>query len=432
MTDLPIIGRYIYVLVLTINIASAVDQAFQVTYSIPMCLPFQINDNFTGRDGELAEIHNALQSADASTSRRRVVVLHGLGGIGKTQLAIQYAYIHQKDYTSVWWVHAATTQSLSQDFLGIAQQLLSYHITLAAASIKLDNARTAVALGLPPDIVGQNGELNVSRDTTGIVVNAVKSWFAAEDNNRWLLIIDNYDDLGNVNIYDFLHPNSSGSILITSRSRDTRRIGKELEVQEVAEGEALEILRKSAHRDMVSFQKGMHLSLPYLNAFGDQRPLPSLGLVKAPGLEMLKIEKIISGHDNITYSDLFLVDAEKSDAVAISRRVGSLPLALDQAGSYVSAMQISFNQYLHRLESAFAQVTAKRPPAAVWQYRNDTVFSTWEVSFNALGPGAQELLLLLGFFDNESIPEELLPLERLNDGFRIGELSFLLFHLISG
>ena len=112
--------------------------------------------------------------------------------------------------------------------------------------------------------------------------------------------------------------------------------------------------------------------------------------------------------------------------------MGSLPLALDQAGSYVSAMQISFNQYLHRLESAFAQVTAKKPSAAVWQYRNDTVFSTWEVSFNELGPGAQELLLLFGFFDNESIPEELLPLERLSDEFRIGEHSFLLPHLISG
>ena len=124
---------------------------------------------------------------------------------------------------------------------------------------------------------------------------------------------------------------------------------------------------------------------------------------------------------------MFFVDAEKSDAVALARRVGSLPLALDQAGSYVSTMQISFNQYLLRLESAFPQVTAKRPLAAVWQYRNDTVFSTWEVSFNALGPGAQELLLLLGFFDNESIPEELLTLERLNDEFRIGELSSCCF-----
>ena len=102
--------------------------------------------------------------------------------------------------------------------------------------------------------------------------------------------------------------------------------------------------------------------------------------------------------------------------------MGALPLALDQAGSYVSTMQIPFSKYLLRFESAFVSVTTKRPPIAVWQYRDDTVFTTWEVSFNALGLAAQELLLLLGFLDNESIPERLLPLERLNDGFKIGTI----------
>jgi len=88
-------------LVLTNN-SLDVDQALRASYSIPMCLPFQKNDNFTGRDRELAEIHEALHSPDTPLPGRRTVVLHGLGGIGKTQLAIQYAYIHQKDYTSVW------------------------------------------------------------------------------------------------------------------------------------------------------------------------------------------------------------------------------------------------------------------------------------------------------------------------------------------
>ena len=102
--------------------------------------------------------------------------------------------------------------------------------------------------------------------------------------------------------------------------------------------------------------------------------------------------------------------------------MGSLPLALDQGGSYVSAMQITFRKYLLRFEGTFAEVTAKKPPTVVWQYRNDTVFTTWEVSFSALGPAAQELLLLFGFLDNESITEELLPLERLRNGFEIGAL----------
>ena len=92
-------------------------------------------------------------------------------------------------------------------------------------------------------------------------------------------------------------------------------------------------------------------------------------------------------------------------------------------------MQIPFSKYLVRFKNAFAEVTAKKPPTVVRQYRSDTVFTTWEVSFGALSPAAQELLLLLGFFDNQSIPEELLPLERLKNEFKIGEISFL-FRLV--
>ena len=229
-----------------------------------MHLPFRKNKNFTGRDRELSEIHEALHSPGAPLSER-IIALHGLGGMGKTQLAIQYAYIHQKDYTSVWWVNASTTQTLSEGFLGIAQRLLSYHAKKTTAGLKSGNSQIAEELGLPPGVVDQNGKLTTSKDVTEIVVNAIVAWFAAEDNNKWLLIIDNYDDLRNVNIYDFLPPSSLGSILITSRSRDTGRVGNELEVQDVTEDEALEILRKSARRDMASFQKGMHA--PHFKCF---------------------------------------------------------------------------------------------------------------------------------------------------------------------
>ena len=246
------------------KITLVVNQELHISYSIPMWLPFRKNKNFTGRDRELAEIHEALHFSDTLLSVQKILVLHGLGGIGKTQLAIQYAYSHQKDYTSVWWVNASTTQTLSESFLGIAQRLLSYHAKKTTVGLKPDDPRIAEALGLPPGVVDQNGNLTTSRDDTEIVVNAIIAWLAAEDNNKWLLIIDNYDDLRNVDINDFLPPSSSGSILITSRSRDTGRIGNELEVQEVTEDEALEILRKSARKDMVSFQKGMHL--PHSNA----------------------------------------------------------------------------------------------------------------------------------------------------------------------
>lgn len=92
-------------------------------------------------------------------------------------------------------------QTLSQGFPGIAQQLLSYNTKITTTSQKPGHARVAVALGQPPDIVDQNGKLTASRDITGSVANAVIVWFAAQDNNRWLLIIDNYEGLRNVNIY---------------------------------------------------------------------------------------------------------------------------------------------------------------------------------------------------------------------------------------
>ena len=59
-------------------------------------------------------------------------------------------------------------------------------------------------------------------------------------------------------------------------------------------------------------------------------------------------------------------------------------------------MQIPFNKYLVRFKSTFAEVTAKRPPTVVWQYRDETVFTTWEVSFNALSPGVAPNIRFLG------------------------------------
>jgi hypothetical protein len=119
-------------------------------------------------------------------------------------------------------------------------------------------------------------------------------------------------------------------------------------------------------------------------------------------------------------TNLLLLYIERNDALVIVQKLGALPLALDQAGSYISSMQISYSQYLSRLNSAFAEIASKRPPKYVWKYREDTVFTTWEISFAALGPAAQQLLLLCGFFDNEDIWEGLLPLERLKE-FGIGQ-----------
>jgi hypothetical protein len=180
------------------------------------------------------------------------VVLYGLGGMGKSQLALQYAYVHKEEYTSIWWISVPT---ISRGFVSIAQELFRYHARSMAKRCQPDYHRIAAALGLPPNVVTETGLVRASEDAIMEVVTAVKGWLTAEDNQRWLIILDNHDDL-KVDIMDYLPPSLSGSVIITSRVSDSARLGDSLEVVGVQEDDAIEILRKSARIDLASFETG--------------------------------------------------------------------------------------------------------------------------------------------------------------------------------
>jgi hypothetical protein len=76
-------------------------------------------EHFVGRKKELAEIHRVL----SSNGSRQVVVLHGLGGIGKTQLSITYAKRHKDDYSGIFWLNIKDKDSLKQCFVKVAKQI---------------------------------------------------------------------------------------------------------------------------------------------------------------------------------------------------------------------------------------------------------------------------------------------------------------------
>lgn len=220
-----------------------------------MKLPFQKNHNFTGRKQELSEIHALLQGPDIDRSNTRVVVLHGLGGMGKTQLATEYAYLHAENYTSIWWANAKTMDSLADSFVEIAQELIAHHARIRVhTGQKPDYAWIATALGISPDLVNPKGQLKSSPTSIELIVDAVKSWLVAGDNQTWLLIFDNYDNLEDVDTRKFIPTNASGNIIITTRAIDTRRLGRSVEVAEVGEKDALEILRKSAQTELTAFE----------------------------------------------------------------------------------------------------------------------------------------------------------------------------------
>jgi hypothetical protein len=95
-------------------------------------------------------------------------------------------------------------------------------------------------------------------------------------------------------------------------------------------------------------------------------------------------------------------------------KLGLLPLAINQAGSFIAQRQISFQRYLALLGEGFKTAAACGTlewPQALGSQRV-TIFTTWEISFDSLSHSAQELLLLCGFLVNGDIPDGLFDMER--------------------
>jgi ATP/maltotriose-dependent transcriptional regulator MalT len=144
-------------------------------FSIPFSL-YTVSgiEHFVAREHELREIHKSL-SGDGS---RRTVILHGLGGIGKTQLAITYAKRHKDNYSAIFWLNIKDKDSLKQSFTMVARQLLREYPSASRLS--------------SVDIKGDLDE----------VIDAVKAWLSLPYNTRWLMIYDNYDNPKSANNKD--------------------------------------------------------------------------------------------------------------------------------------------------------------------------------------------------------------------------------------
>lgn len=87
------------------------------------CIPFSRNTGFFGREKELQGIRDSLAGDGSTTQSQRAVVLHGLGGLGKTEIALAFAYQEMDNYHSILWVAAETPQKLQTSFSEIAAKL---------------------------------------------------------------------------------------------------------------------------------------------------------------------------------------------------------------------------------------------------------------------------------------------------------------------
>ena len=79
-------------------------------FNIPSKLQYLRNRQFIGRNQSLARLHELMASRSAEPNTN-VVVIQGIGGVGKTQLASEYAYRHQNHFSSIFWISGVNEQS---------------------------------------------------------------------------------------------------------------------------------------------------------------------------------------------------------------------------------------------------------------------------------------------------------------------------------
>lgn len=95
-------------------------------------IPFPQNLMFSGRDGLLQEIHDALLVYPSNeVDVLRSVALLGIGGMGKTQIALEYAYRFRGLYSGIFWVRSETEMELRQSLAALAKQLELYQDAVA-------------------------------------------------------------------------------------------------------------------------------------------------------------------------------------------------------------------------------------------------------------------------------------------------------------
>ncbi|OAL52204.1 TPR-like protein [Pyrenochaeta sp. DS3sAY3a] len=306
-------------------------------------VPFRRDRDFIDR-GLLAAIH---EKCSEPASR---VALVGLGGVGKSQLAIEYSYQVQDKSPDTWvfWVHAGSTARFEEGYKKIAER------------------------------VEPRGWDKPGAD----ILRLVSNWLCEKANGKWVMIIDNADDpdvfsahgarsfsneesaaLKDTSLLDLLPQTSNGSILITSRNRELayRLTGSNADIMKINpmdQSHALALLKKKLGTDVDDDDAATLLQmLDYMPLAISQ--VASYICQRAPRTTVHKYVQ-----------DLMRGDKER--ASLLRKDVGD----------------------------------ARRDGKA-----SNSIISSWQISFEHIRsaqPSAARLLSLMSLFDRQGIPEVLL------------------------
>ncbi|PNP74375.1 hypothetical protein FNYG_12424 [Fusarium nygamai] len=312
-----------------------VGERVHATGSIKHHIPLPKNRNFVGREEVVLSLEFSL-FADRECPQ---VALVGMGGMGKTQIALHLGYTVKNnplkyDNCSVIWIPALSEASFMQTCQAIV------------------NSR-----GIKAGLIDPR--------------EAFQVFFSSAEAGNWLLIVDNADDISVLNgseeriggIASFIPSSDSGRVLCTTRSR-------EVAVQ-VAKNNIIEL----SHMSMTDAKLLLHGNLI----------------------------------DQIQLDDHKLVDE-------LLQKLTFLPLAINQAVSYINTNKTSFKEYLRLFKTTYQDkvelLSSTFRDINHYHSAQGAVTTTWIISFgqiSATNPDAIDLLRFIACIEPKEIPKSLFP-----------------------
>lgn len=306
-------------------------------------LPFRRNNNFVGRSLQLEQLTLKIYTEDQC---QRIAIV-GLGGVGKTQIALEIAYKIQEmssDF-AVFWVPASNASAFEQAYLNIGRAL---------------------------QIPGINdGKANVKQ--------LVRDELSRSSSRRWLMVIDNADDIRfffkdddsrSTPLGEYLPDSTQGSIVFTTRNM-------------------------AAAVDLIGDQAGDNVITVEEMDFNEAKGLLRSYLVRKELME------------------------DNEATIGLLDLLTCLPLAIAQAASYINKNRMAISRYIslykHSEENSISLLSEDFQTQTRYRSTKNPVATTWQISFDQIkqdDPLAAEYLSFMSCIDRQDIPESILPPQR--------------------